>query len=109
MKKCKSCNKPLRSFVMESNGVNHQFYTHPDNSCSGITDAVSIEMTVIDEGLQEAFENIYGKPDKDDYEVRIELEKELEELKIKHLRLEATIEGNRLLRWLVCRAMKTLA
>ena len=92
MQLCKECNEPLMSF--------EGHYIHIDKPCSGLTDAVQLDMTIADEGLQESFESIYGKPDKDDYEVRIELEKELEELKIEHLRLEATIEGNWFLRHL---------
>ena len=101
MIKCKECNIPLMSFKGK--------YMHPSRPCSGLTDAVQIDMTIADEGLQEKWEEIYGTPEKDDYEVRIELEKELGELKLEHLRLEAVIEGNWLLRWLVSKAMKKLA
>ena len=92
IKKCKTCKEPLISFKGR--------YMHVDKPCSGLTDAIQLDMTIADEGLQEAWENQYSKPDKDDYEVRVELEKELEELKIEHLRLESTIEGHWFLRTL---------
>ena len=135
MKKCKECNTPLISFKGH--------YLHPEELCSGLDDGIRIDMEIVDEGLNQKWIEEVGKPEKDDYEMRIQIEQELEELKkgmkqrqdrinqlmnnlkvievnkngwkkqakeseeelgelkIEHLRLEATIEGNWLLRNLV--------
>lgn len=99
-KKCNSCGKPLMAFKGH--------WLHIEEPCSGIADGIRIDMEIVDEGLNQKFIELYGIPEKDDYEVRIELEQELEELKIKHLRLEAVIEGNKLLRWFIRNQMKKL-
>ncbi|KKN29211.1 hypothetical protein LCGC14_0846640 [marine sediment metagenome] len=132
MKRCNSCNKELISFK--------GMFLHIDNPCSGIEDGISIDMNIVDEGLNEKWKELYSFPEKDDYDVRIEQEqeieglnrgmktrqdridqlvsnlkttkvnkdlweeqaikegKELEELKIKNLKIEAKIEGHWLLR-----------
>ena len=73
-------------------------YLHPESPCSGVTDAVQIDMTIADEGLQEKWIELVGEPEIDDYEASINFEKQLGELKIEHILLESTIESNWLLR-----------
>ncbi len=95
-KKCNTCGTELMAFKGH--------WLHVDKPCSGITDAVQIDMTIADEGLQEAFEKVYGKPEKDDYDMRIIAEDKAEDLGIKLIRLESIIEGN----WLLRNLMKVI-
>ena len=72
-KKCLSCKAPLLSFQGS--------YLHPDSPCNGLRDSISIEATIDNEDIQAKWEEIYGKPDMDDY-VRVGfLEQENAELR----------------------------
>ena len=66
---CKgSCGKPLLAF--------QGYFLHPDIPCNGVKDSVMIEAEIKNETIQEQFEQMYGKPDKDDYERVMILEKQ---------------------------------
>ena len=54
--------------MIASNGI----YFHVEEPCAGLRDYVYIEATIEDEFLHDKFENLYGKPEIDDYK-RIEL------------------------------------
>lgn len=132
IQKCKECQKELISF--------QKHYLHPNTKCSGIEDGIRIDMEIVDEGLNQKWIKEVGKPEKDDYDVRIQqeqelvglkkgmsvrqdrinqlianlktievnkdgwkeqatkAEQELEELRLKKLKVEAKIEGHWLLR-----------
>lgn len=69
---CITCNKPLIAFQGQ--------FLHPDTPCSGLTDYIDIEATIRDDAMQKKFEDIYGKPDMDDYDRIAMLEQDIAKL-----------------------------
>ena len=59
-KKCVACGKYLIAF--------QNCYLHPESPCSGIMDYIDIEATISDNFMHEKFEELYGKPELDDYD-----------------------------------------
>ena len=71
-KVCQVCKKPL--IAMQGH------YLHIEKPCSGLVDCISIVATIDDEFLQKKFVEMYGKPERDDYDTVTMLEEESERL-----------------------------
>src|SRR3990167_6070755 len=56
---CVTCQKPLVAFQGS--------YMHIEEPCAGLRDFIYLEAVIEDEFLHEKFENLYGKPELDDY------------------------------------------
>ena len=79
-KLCLSCKAPLIVLPFKSSQGDLS-YTHPDIPCNGLKDSISIEATIDNEDIQAKWEEIYGKPDMDDYARVGVLEEENKSLK----------------------------
>ena len=74
--KCKVCNCYLIA-------IDNKHWMHPEVPCSGVTDAIRVQVDVEDEMLQNVFDDMYGTPELSDHE------------------LLNRIWNSRLLRWLI--------
>lgn len=65
-KKCQTCGCRLIAFQGQ--------YLHPETACNGVKDGIFIRGEVTDEFSYTKFRELYGTPDKDDWQALEELE-----------------------------------
>lgn|SRR3990167_7193778 len=66
---CVTCNKPFIAFMGQ--------FLHVEEPCAGIKDCIDIEAVISDDFLHKKFEEMYGKPEMDDYARILALEEEI--------------------------------